>query len=80
MNCMGKKVKVYTTPICPQCHRVKKFLDEMGVEYEEIDVSKDIEKAKELFQKSGSKVVPVIEVEEKIIIGFDRKLLEDSLK
>ncbi len=36
-----KKIIVYTTPTCVFCPLVKRFLDEKGVEYEEIDVSSD---------------------------------------
>ena len=77
---MEKKIKVYTTPMCPQCERAKDFLKTKSVKFETIDISKDEKKAKEIFEKTGKKIVPIIEIDKKLIIGFDRKSIEDSLK
>ena len=74
-----KKVKIYTTPICPQCERAKEFLKDKKIRYEEIDVSKNKEQASQIFEKSGKKIVPIIEIGNKIIIGFDRKSIEKTL-
>lgn len=67
------KVKIYTTPTCPFCWMAKEFLKEKGIEFEEIDVSIDETKAKEMVEKSGQMGVPVIEIDGEIIIGFDKE-------
>jgi glutaredoxin-like YruB-family protein len=72
-------VTVYTTPTCPYCKMTKEFLREKNVEYTEIDVSADQAKAKEMIDKSGQMGVPVIDVDGKIIVGFDKKELADIL-
>jgi len=79
---MGDKpsVKIYTTPTCPYCHAAKEFFAEQGVEYEEIDVSIDTKKAKEMIDLSGQQGVPVIVVDEEVLFGFDKKSLMDALK
>ncbi|MGQ9602303.1 MAG: glutaredoxin family protein [Candidatus Bipolaricaulia bacterium] len=73
------EVKVYTTPTCPWCMRVKQFLDERGIPYEEYDVSEDASRAEEMIRKSGQMGVPVIEVDGEIVVGFDRSRLEELL-
>lgn len=77
---MAKKVKIYTSPICPNCEKAKKFLKEKGADYEEIDVFKDKEKGKEMIKKSGQKRVPVIEIDGKVFPGFDKNKIEEELE
>ncbi len=74
------KVRVYSTPECPYCKMVKEFLKRKGVEFEDIDISYDEEAVKELFQKSGRFDVPQIEINGKMIMGFDKKALEKELE
>ena len=44
---MNKRVKIYSTPTCPFCIRVKQFLKESAVSFEDIDVSMNHEAAEE---------------------------------
>jgi len=74
------KVKVYSTPSCPWCHRLKDFLKEKGVSFEEVDVSVDQEAAKKMLGKSGQMGVPQMEINGKMIVGFDRARIEEELK
>ncbi len=73
------KIKVYSTPTCSYCRMVKSFLKEKGVDFEDIDVSVDSKAAEEMIQKSGQMGVPQIEINEKIIVGFDREAIEREL-
>ena len=73
------KVTVYSTPTCPHCVHAKEFLKEKDVDFEDIDVSADREKAKEMVEKSGQMGVPVIDVDGKIIVGFDQGKLQELL-
>ncbi|NYT01008.1 MAG: NrdH-redoxin [Methanocellales archaeon] len=73
------KIKVYSTPTCPYCRMVKSFLKEKGVDFEDIDVSVDSKAAEEMIKKSGQMGVPQIEINEKIIVGFDREAIESEL-
>ena len=66
-------VKVYTTPGCPYCFTLMEFLKEKGIEFEEIDVSKDEKAKEEMIKKSGKLEVPVIEIDGQIVAGFDKK-------
>ncbi len=73
------KVKVYSTPTCPYCAMVKDLLTRKGVDFEEIDVSKDMKAAEEMVKKSGQMGVPVTEMGDTIIVGFDKNAIESVL-
>jgi len=74
------KVTVYSTPSCPYCHMAKDFLKQNKIAFEDIDVSKDRKKAQEMIEKSGQMGVPVIEVGDRIILGFNKEELKKALK
>jgi glutaredoxin-like YruB-family protein len=74
------KVKIYTTPTCPLCFLAKEYLKEKGIEFEEIDVSKNEAAAMEMIQKSGQMGVPVIEIDGQIVVGFDKEKIDELLK
>ena len=72
-------VTVYSTPTCPYCHKAKDCLKEKGIIFEDIDVSADQEKAKEMVEKSGQLGVPVLDINGTIIIGFDVGKIDAAL-
>lgn len=73
-------VKIYTTPTCPYCVMAKEFFKKNNVSYEELDVAFDLAAREEMVKKSGQMGVPVIDVEDEIIVGFNRPELERALK
>ena len=77
---MADKVIIYTTTTCVFCKKAKEFFKEHKITYTEVDVGKDAKAAKEMIEKSGQMGVPVIEVNDKIIIGFDKPALMKELK
>jgi len=58
LNTNNKKVIVYTTSSCTFCHTVKKFLNDKKVNFQEIDLSQNPEKAEEIIQRTGQMAVP----------------------
>jgi glutaredoxin-like YruB-family protein len=76
---MAKKVTVYSTPTCPFCIRAKQFLKESNIQFADIDVSEDQNKAQEMIERSGQMGVPVIDIEGEIIVGFDKEKLKEAL-
>ena len=74
------KVTVYSTPTCPYCVQVKDFLKENNVEFEDVDVAADRARAEEMVEKSGQMGVPVVLIDDEVLIGFDKKKLMDVLK
>jgi glutaredoxin-like YruB-family protein len=67
-----KNVTIYSTPTCHFCHLAKDFFKEKGINYTEYDVLSNMEKRKEMVDKSGQLGVPVIDIEGKIVVGFDQ--------
>jgi glutaredoxin 3 len=63
-----KRARVYSTPICPYCRMAKEFLKSKGVEFEDVDVSKDQNAAREMIAKSGFNGVPQIEINGKEVL------------
>jgi len=72
-------VTVYSTPTCPYCHMTKDFLAENKVEFKDINVAEDQKAAQEMIEKSGQMGVPVIDVDGRIIVGFDKDALKKDL-
>lgn len=76
-------VTIYTTQTCGYCKAAKEFMKSHDVEYTEIDVGSDQDKAREMIEKSGQMGVPVIVVgdgeAEQMIVGFDQDKLAELL-
>ena len=73
-------VKLYTTPSCGFCIQIKRYLREKHVPFTEYDVSRDLRRADEMMKKSGQAGVPVIDINGKVLVGFDKEKLERSLR
>ena len=79
-NWKMRKVKIYSTPTCPFCKRAKEFFKKHKVEYEEVNVADNKKARDEMVEKSGQMGVPVIEIGEYIVVGFDEQELKKKLK
>ncbi|VVC02540.1 Glutaredoxin [Candidatus Bilamarchaeum dharawalense] len=71
---------VYSTNNCPWCVKLKDFLKQNKIDYEERNASNNPEFAKEIFAKSGGYGVPVTDIDGTIIIGFNVKKIKEALK
>lgn len=67
-----KNVTIYSTPSCHFCHMAKDFFKANNVAYTEYDVASNLEKRKEMVEKSGQMGVPVIIIGDELIVGFDK--------
>lgn len=74
-------VQIYTTPTCPDCKAAKQFLSQQNIPYTEHDIAEHPEKAEELYQLTGKKIVATLVVSGKVFIGFvpNRQEIEKSL-
>ncbi|OGN00740.1 MAG: NrdH-redoxin [Candidatus Yanofskybacteria bacterium RIFCSPLOWO2_02_FULL_43_10] len=72
-------IKIYTTPTCAYCKMAKEYFKSKNFEYEEYNVATDTAKQKEMIEKTGQFGVPVIDIDGKIIIGFDRTKINELL-
>ena len=75
---MSKEVTVFTSQLCSYCYVAKDYLSSKGVQYIEKDVETDQEARQELMQK-GITAVPVIKIEEELIVGFDKDRIDELL-
>ena len=77
------KVIIYSTPACVYCKMAKAYFQQNQVPYTEHDVASDAVAREEMIQKTGQLGVPVIDINGKIVIGFDqgriKELLADSV-
>lgn len=73
------EVIIYSTPSCVYCRLAKEYFKENRVQYKEIDVAADQKKAEEMIEKSGQLGVPVIEIDDQIIVGFDKPKIQHLL-
>lgn len=73
-------VRVFSTPACPYCVALKNYLKEKNIEFEDINVAKNMEAQKEMIEKSGQYSVPVIEINNEIVVGFNLELIKQLLK
>lgn len=76
---MSNSVTIYSTQTCHYCNLAKQFFADNNVEYTNIDVGVDREKAREMVEKTGQMGVPVIDVNGETIIGFDEERLRAAL-
>ena len=78
------KVKIYSTTTCPFCKMEKSYLEEKGIQYENIFVDQQPDEAKRLIEESGQMGVPFTEIQkddgsEVKILGFDKNKLNEAL-
>lgn len=75
-----KHVTIYSADWCAFCHAAKDYLSKLGVQYEDKNVEQDMRWANEAVQKSGQMGIPVLDIDGKIIVGFDRPKIDAALK
>lgn len=73
------EVIVYSTPSCPYCVMAKDYFTKHNITYRDVDVSTDHEAATEMIQKSGQMGVPVIDIDGKILVGFQPQVFQSLL-
>lgn len=75
-----KKVTVYSTPTCPHCTTLKNYLKDHKINFTDIDLSKNSKAAEDLVRRSGQQGVPQTDINGKIIVGFDKKKIDEMLE
>ena len=67
------KVVIYTAPECPHSKKLKEFLKESGMEYEEKSILTNQETLEELIEVSAQRAIPTTVLGEDVYVGFDRR-------
>jgi glutaredoxin 3 len=73
------KVTIYSTPTCVYCKMAKEFFTDNNIGYDEKDVAVDMKAREEMVHKSSQLGVPVIDIDGKILVGFDEEELKSVL-
>ncbi len=73
-------VTVYSTPTCAFCHALKEYLHHKGVAFTEKDITEDVEAQKWVLNHTGQLAVPVSDIDNNVVIGFDRPRIEAILR
>lgn len=71
------QITIYTTPSCAYCKMAKEYFKTKGWEWTEKDVMQDIPAREEMIKNTGQLGVPVININGKYIVGFDRKKIDE---
>ena len=72
--------KIYSTPTCVYCKTLKGYFKKHGIEFEDIDISKDEKQLQKMIKDSGQMGVPVVDIDGEVIIGFDKERIDKLLK
>jgi glutaredoxin-like YruB-family protein len=73
------KVVMFTTPTCSFCNSAKRYLREKQIRFTEVDVSRDLSAARDLQRRTGQTGVPVILINNRPVVGFDRPKINKML-
>ncbi len=73
------KVIVFSTPTCSFCTAAKRYFKEKNIRFTDVDVSHDPAAAHDMQRKTGQMGVPVILINNKPIVGFDKLKINQLL-
>lgn len=73
------KVLIFTTPTCSHCRTAKRYLRKNNIAFKDIDITRDKAAARDIVRRSGQQGVPVININGKIIVGFNRAKVDQAL-
>ncbi|MEZ4222370.1 MAG: thioredoxin family protein [Polyangiaceae bacterium] len=73
------RVRVYVTDSCPWCTRVKSYLRQHHVSFSEVNVQHDESAAREMVRRSGQQGVPQVDIDGRMIVGFDKPRIDSLL-
>ncbi len=76
---MQKEVTIYSTPSCHFCHAAKDFFTENNITFTDIDVAANADKRVEMVEMTGQLGVPVIRIEDDVVVGFDQGKVKELL-
>lgn len=73
------RVVVFSTPTCPHCRHVKRYLQSHNIRFTDVNVARDARAAKDMARISGQQGVPVVKIGGKVVVGFDRAKIDRIL-
>ncbi|HID40524.1 MAG TPA: NrdH-redoxin [Calditrichaeota bacterium] len=73
------KVIIFTTPTCSFCNQAKRYFREKKIKFRDVDVSRDTKAATDMQRRTGQTGVPVILINNRPIVGFDKPKINQML-
>ena len=73
------KIIMFSTPTCSHCKTAKQYFIQKKIRFREIDVSRDEKAAKDMQRRTGQQGVPVILIDNRPVIGFDKNKINKYL-
>jgi len=74
------RIVVFSTPSCGWCRKVKSYLRDKGFKFRDVDISRDQKAAMDVQRRTGSTSVPVILINNRPIIGFNKAEIDKLLR
>ncbi len=79
LNKPQPRVIVFSTPTCTYCNAAKRYFREKGVKFNDVDVTRNPAAARDMVRRSGQQGVPVIDIGGRIVVGFNRPVIDHLL-
>ncbi|MGL5245915.1 MAG: glutaredoxin domain-containing protein [Sarcina sp.] len=73
-------IKIYSVEWCGPCNKLKKYLDSKGIGYEVVTVADSKEDREEVMKVSGQRSVPVMTINDKVIVGFNKREIDSAIE
>lgn len=72
-------ITVFTTSTCAYCKMVKQYLSLKGKEFNVVNLDDNPEVRQSLFEKTGAMTVPITQVDDEFVIGWNRQRFAEVL-
>lgn len=72
-------ITVFTTTTCSYCKMVKQYLTLKGKDFNVVNLEENPEQMEELFEKTGAMTVPITQIGDDYIIGWNRQRFAEVL-
>lgn len=72
-----ESIRLFVKPGCPWCEEATDWLDEHGLQYEVLDITKDATARDEMHELTGQTRTPSIDVDGKVLFDFGADELEE---
>lgn len=73
-------ILIYSTPTCPYCRQAKEYFKNKNVPFSDKDVTTDQNALQEMIERSDQRGVPVIIIDGELIVGFDRRRIDEAIE
>lgn len=79
MSNTAAKVTIYGAEWCPPCHATKAYLKSRNVAYNYVNIDEQPDEGRAIAEKTGWTAIPIIQVADEFILGFDRQKIDGAL-